>query len=231
MKEMPSVLVGCPVSQVKEYCISQYLVQCLNLTYPNKTLHWIDNSVNQQWHVHNLLLKGFSCDYVHQKGRRNQVYITECQNMLRQKAIYENFDYLFMLECDIFCQLNIIEQLMAYDEDICAARYLIGEGDKSQILATAVDSLPFGMRSQRNMEEGFLEFGRKKTNNRFFGFGCILWKTEIIKHFPFHVEEKVNAHADMYAFMDYYEAGIKVQEHPVLVGHRNSSWSQIKDFN
>lgn len=227
---MPSVLIGCPVNEVKSYCIEDYLENISRLTYQNKKFYFVDNSVNFDWHFDTLICNGFDCDYVSPIGRKNQDYICECQNMIRRKCIDENFDYLLFLECDIFPKAGIIEEMLAYNAPIVACDYFVGKGERRQLLRMDIETpLPNKTITNRNISqiEGFLEYGTQKTRSKMFGFGCTLIRKDILMDFPFHHEG--DSHSDTPFYFDIFTAGISVVNHPYICEHRNSSWTLIKD--
>lgn len=229
----PKVLVACPINSVKNYCLDAYLQQCLNLTYPNKEVYLVDNSADEKWHIENIVAKGWDCDYVAPRGRRNCEYLCESQNKIREKALTGNFDYLLFIECDIEVPLTITEQMLAYDESVVACNYFINHGDKAHLLKTEIEAPVFGNLTNRNIDQlqGFMEHGRpqSESNSSFFGFGCTLIRRDILERFPFYVFPDDPSHSDTIFYFELYEAGIKTKLHDVIVKHNNSSWADIKD--
>lgn len=225
---LPTVLVGCPVNEVKDYCIEDYLANISRLTYPNKKFYFVDNSPNFDWHIDTFIANGFMCDHVSSKGKRNQEYICECQNMIREKAL--NFDFLLFLECDLFAPKNIIEQMLAYNTDVVACNYFVGTGNRRQLLKmeieTPINNEPYTNRNISQIE-GFLEHGTQKSRSSMHGYGCTLIRSALLKELEFHTEGKI--HADSFFFMDLHAAGIKPIVHNVIIEHRNSKWSDILD--
>ncbi len=231
---LQSVLVACPINEVKSYALDNYFRQCLNLSYPNKEFYFVDNSGNEKWHLDNVVAKGWDCDYVAPKGRRNCEYLCESQNKIRERFLEGNFDYLFSLECDIGVPLNIIEQMIAYNEPIVSCNYFINHKDKAHLLKTEIEAPVFGNMTNRNIDQmqGFIEHGRpqQQSNSSFFGFGCCLMHRSIVERFPFNVLPDDPSHSDTIFYFELYEAGIKTKLHDVIVKHNNSSWEDVKDF-
>ena len=226
----PSVLVGCPVNEVKDYCIEDYLENISRLTYPNKKFYFVDNSANFDYHFDTFICHGFDCDYVNPQGKKNAEYICECQNMIREKAINEDFDYLFFLECDVFPKPEIIEELLAYDADVVACNYFVGQDKFRQLLKMEIEEGSEGILTNRNITqvEGFLEYGTQKSRSNMFGFGATLIRRNILEQFPFNIQGSI--HADTYWSIDLHNAGVSVVNHPYIATHKNSKWSRIKDI-
>lgn len=226
----PSVLIGCPVNEVKAYCIEDYLESISRLTYQNKKFYFVDNSIDMDFHFDHFLCNGFECDYISPDGKNNQQYICDCQNMIRQRAVDDGFDYLLFLECDIFTKPDIVEEMLAYDSPIVACNYFVGKGDKRQLLKMEIET-PFKdmVYTNRNISqaEGFLEYGTGKSRSHMHGFGCTLISTEILRHYRFHVVGR--SHADTPFYFDMNAAGVKTVVHPYICEHRNSSWNLITD--
>jgi hypothetical protein len=224
------VLVGCPVNSRKQYCLDDFITQCRNLTYYNKELYFVDNSEDSTFHVKQFLMQGFNCDYISPKKHTNQEYITISQLKIRDKALKENFDYLLFLECDIFCPLNIIEQMIAYNKPIVAAQYFIGGVKDTRILKTDIEESVMGLMVNRDIKkyEGFMEHGRN-TRSKMFGYGCTLIHRDILKKYPFRIKRNDPSHSDTLFYFDLYRDKQKVQVHPVTMEHHNSSWHKITD--
>lgn len=224
----PKVLVAAPINERKSYCIEDYLVNCSELTYPNKQFYFVDNSKDQHWHIENIIREGYKCDYVEPFGR-NQDYITLSQETIRHYAIKNNFDYLFFKEADIITPPDIIEEMVAYNALVVSANYFIGQGEKSRLMMMEIDDNPLGITTNRNMltEETFLDYVWQEHRSNMHGFGCLLIHRNIFTQIHFHVLPNDDAHSDTIFFFDLHEAGVSVTNHPVIVKHLNSKWDKI----
>ena len=45
----PKILVGCPTSHHKDYCLTEYMAGLKKLTYPNKKILIVENSKNDEY--------------------------------------------------------------------------------------------------------------------------------------------------------------------------------------
>ncbi len=223
----PKVLVAAPVNERKKYCLAEYLQNCIELTYPNKEFYFVDNSEDVNFHVDEIIANGWDCDYISPIGKRHQDFITISQNIIRKKAIEENFDYLLFLECDIFAPSNIIEQLISYHAPVVSVQYFIGEVENARLLKMEIEPKTFGRYTNRNIfqDEGFLETkGNGKSRSSMNGFGCCLIHKSVLELFPFTVQPNDVSHSDSHYYFQLHEAGIKTTIHPVIVKHKNQSW-------
>ncbi len=227
---LPKVLVGAPVNERKDYCTKEYLDNLRRLTYPNKKYYFVDNSPNSVWGYFNIIKNGFECDYVSPTGKRNQDFITESQNLIRKKALEENFDFLMFIEQDLFPEPTIIEQLLSYNTQVSSAKYFIGQGENTRLLELETEEKIFETITNRNIphEESYFNYPENSTSTQ-SGFGCCLIHRSILEQYPFHVWQDDNSHSDTYFALDLYSAEISITHHPIIVQHKNSSWQKIMD--
>src|SRR3989344_8026379 len=118
---MKKILVGCPTYEGYNYCLKEYAEQANSLTYTNYDVTLADNSPGKDYaetiKKHGLgVIKGPYSDNVYKR-------IVESRNLLRQKAIDEDYDYFLSLEQDVIPPKDIIERLMKHGKDIVTGIY------------------------------------------------------------------------------------------------------------
>lgn len=113
----PKVLVGCPTSFHKQYCLKQYVEGVRKFTYPNFEFWIVDNSPDHEYYE---TMKGMGVKVLKDDtwfdGARDR--ICHSRNMLREKALAEGFEYFFSLEQDVVAPPNAIEQLLSHDRKV-----------------------------------------------------------------------------------------------------------------
>lgn len=230
-KMIPKVLIGCPVNSRKNYCIQDYFKNISRFTYPSKDYYFVDNSANPSWHLKNVVAKGFKCDYVSPVGKRNNKYMCESQELIRDYFLQSDCTHWLSLECDLFPRSNIIEEMLAQDTPIVSMAYLIGQGKDIWVLKTEIENL-FETNTNRNIDlkEGFLEWGTGNTKSKMFGLGCALIEREVIEQIPFVVNKDDTHHADTNFYFMLNILGYEVKYIEEIINHQNSNWSAVTDY-
>lgn len=126
---IPKILLGSPISNKKAYILPEWLRYVRSLTYPELDILLVDNSDDPEWHKS---IKGFKVLHVKPIGRP-ETYIAQSQEVIRQCAVANNFEYLFSLECDNFASPDIIQLLRARRLDNINVPYLLKFGNETTI--------------------------------------------------------------------------------------------------
>ncbi len=227
---LPKILISCPTSIRKEYCLQDFFTNIRAFTYPEKYFFFVDNSHGSLFHVKEILLKGFECGYCSPHGKPNNVYICESYNAIRDYFLKNDFDYLLTLECDMFPEKDVISEMLMHDYPVVAARYFWGEGENSRLLGFEMhDSFGLNVNRLIKFEEGFFEYGTGKTKNFNAGLGCALIKREVIEEIPFRVEDH-SIHNDSWFMSDVFSMGIETKFIEMIIRHENTNWFGYTDI-
>lgn len=110
------ILVGCPTSLHKTYCLHAYAEGIRHLTYPFLDILLVDNSEDPSYTQHIKqeglpVIRGPSLP--HAKER-----IVASRNLLRERFLQGGYDYLFSLEQDVIPPADILERLLAHGKKI-----------------------------------------------------------------------------------------------------------------
>lgn len=103
---IPKVMVGVVTYNGKDYCKEEFMKRVSELTYESYTIEIVDTTD----------IKGNS---------RKKIY--EGYELLREKFMTSDCDYLLTLEADIIPPRYIIEALMQHGKDVVGATYMIGQ--------------------------------------------------------------------------------------------------------
>ena len=220
------VLVGCPTSNYNEYALEEYAEAVKNLTYKNYDFLLVDNSKDDSYLKK---LKSFGLPAIKGpwfEGAKQR--IIKSRNLLREKALEGNYDYLLSLEQDVIPPRDVIEKLLSHKENIVSALYFMP--NKNSL--TAMLAIKEG-----NGEYGYIPFNYADKNNHFItvnyaGLGAILISRKVLEKIRFRTDEKPGfddwwfcKDAERKGFKIYADLSIKCKH---LIKNRPWDWSEIK---
>ncbi len=241
---LPKVLVGAPISDKKDYCLWEWIDSINRLSYPNHDVFLVDNSEDPDYH-RKLWEIGINCDHIEPEGTPVE-YITKSQNIIRQYALDNDYDYLMFIECDVFCPPEIIEYLLHYDLPVVSGNYFLGEGHEPyggggslrlSILDIEKDFRHCAKVEPISLFESFKVFDGKLKKVFATHLGATLICREVLDLFPFRgapdvtgdKQESINnksVFSDTYFFIDCMEAGVPVySDMSILLRHDSRSWN------
>lgn len=238
---LPKVLIGAPTSENKDYIFTDFYTRLRCFSYPNVDYFFPDNSINPNYHK-KIIKYGFQSCWVNPKGRDLRYVMADCNELIRKKAIDENFDYIVSLETDQFPPLNFIEYLMSFNLPVVSLPYFIGVGTNSIVLYRSLKPEPIDPKNkhkkrkasdyQLSFKECFTFFNGSLTQSFLNGIGCTLIHKDIFTKIPFRVDASFNNTncADTFFYHDLYKQKISVYVCTrYLSYHYNKSWSEIFD--
>jgi len=143
----PKVLLATYVAEHKDYCFDEWFERVKKLTYHNYDLLIVDNSKTKKYY--NEKLSGLfgamtSASIVDQKlrfsGLRIHTHHTARQKNTKQTqkvsqeyiwdfSLTRGYDYVFILESDVFPPLNVIEELMKHRKDVVGGLFSLRNED------------------------------------------------------------------------------------------------------
>jgi GT2 family glycosyltransferase len=230
--KQPKILVGCPTSYHKEYCLKEYSLAVKSLTYKNKHILLVDNSKDNIYYnkikEHGLnVIKG---PYFESARDR----IVASRNILRQYCLDNSFDYFLSLEQDVIPPPNIIEQLLKHSKRVITAIYFArntmptGEAKLIPLAYSLLDEKTLSMRPL-NKQELWENQGLFRVIS--CGLGCILIHSSILKEVEFRYD--LNTFDDRWFCIDLYtrkiplyaDTSIKCKH---LILNRPYPWSKIQ---
>lgn len=229
----PKIMVSCPFSYRKDYCLDDYFAHVLKLYYPEKQFYFVDNSPNPSYVQSKIEKWGLSMDWYDPKNMRNQDYHRDSMNIIREKFLKSDCDFLFILECDLFPPLDIIEQLLMFDTQIISVPYFLDFGHKSCLPDTEIED-GFGQLTtnrHKDWKEGFMDFKGDITEASQCGIGCVLIDRSVMEQTDFFTLHSDMSHCDMWFYFALKDLGIKVYyDTTQIIEHRNSEWKYVTDF-
>lgn len=131
-------------------------------------------------------------------------------NYIRDEFLKGDYEYLMMIECDVFPIEDITEHLMANDKDICGTPYLIGgvhNDTKTPCVTTGKYALRGGVPQESFMVWDELD-GELKEVGGGIGLGCVLIKRSVLEALEFRWQGM--QHADTHFHRDAHRKGFGV---------------------
>jgi hypothetical protein len=235
-KSDPKVLLACPINIVKDYCLGSWLDAIKNLTYSNYDIYLVDNSPNPEYHSKLRHKHHVKIDYIN-PGSDQEVRDLMAISMekIRRRALDKDYDYLFILECDIFPPSEIIELLLAHNKDVVGTSYFTEHGSKTCLQLLQI------WETDTNAFESFympweevMKFYDGKVNYAYAnGNGCILIERNVLEKITFHIIPQEIGYPDGFFHKDLFMKGIEnFVDTSIIPFHWNSRWSTIpNDLN
>ena len=168
---IPTILVATPTSSDKDYTFPAYTNQLQNFTYPNYDTYIVDNSKDKNY-INTIWAQGIDADHVEPGGSPIE-YVTLCQNIIRNKVLKEGYDWLFMLETDVFVPENFLEYLVLHSNEVHTFAYFILNGEETTLcLQGATTKIKYKRATRLTPEVSFSMFtGEVKPINE-YKIGC-----------------------------------------------------------
>ncbi|MBU0930262.1 MAG: hypothetical protein KJ623_04280 [Nanoarchaeota archaeon] len=217
------ILIGCPTSVHKKYCLKEYVKAIKSLTYKNFDILLVDNSEGEEYY--NEIKKELSCvkDEYFENARER---IVHSRNLLRKKVLEEDYDYLLSLEQDVIPPKDIIENLLKWDKKIISALYF-----KTDPNGTLTPLL--WIKDEIGIRKAYLDEveQNKLVKAAAVGIGCILIHKDVLKNIKFRYEKEKEGFDDVFFCDDAINNGFEVYcDTSIKCKHliKGMDWENIK---
>ena len=234
----PRILIGTLFSEVKNYCIKDWYKNSIcKLTYPSFDFCAIDNSKDpkyhrRMYHFFNNLKKRSHIDkltviHTPRTHVKSEVFMADSLNELRKYFLENEYDWLFLKECDVYTKPDIIQRLLSYNRAVISALYFTGDKSYSHPVLTEAH-YSFTQVTPVNLSYivGFYHLGgyEKPKNIISGGLGCILIYKDVLKRIPFRHDPEFKVYPDSMFTMDLSNNGIQNCYVPIMCRHENQTW-------
>ena len=206
MERNPKVLVGCPTSDHKGYCVKRYMAGLKKLTYNNFDILIVDNSKGEEYtkEISSLGLPVIKGPYSESARQR----IIDSRNLLRKKVLDEGYDYFLSLEQDVIPPVDFIEKLLVQDKKVIGGLYFnynnIQEKDVLMpLIWKRVGEDEVRYFSLEEVKEGVMDVGAT-------GLGCLLIHRDVLKDIKFRFKVMEKGFDDMWFCQDVFRKGYKI---------------------
>jgi cellulose synthase/poly-beta-1,6-N-acetylglucosamine synthase-like glycosyltransferase len=201
---MKKVLVAAPVCQWYEYCWEEFSKRLQELDYENCDLFFVDNSKDYKF-FEKIKAQGLPVRKTPHLHRIRDMVIRD-HNIIRDKVLKENYDYLLILDQDVIPPKDVIEKLISHDKDVVSALFFghhdVGQGDVRPMPFAWVFSKEIGdwnhtgyLLESETWEPQLLKIA-------FAGMGCILIKKEVLEKVKFRYNIEMDAWDDRWLGVD-----------------------------
>ncbi len=237
----PKVLVASPIYEAKDYALQKYLAHVNNIDYDNYDTLIVDNSSTEDYY-HKLQSMGLNVAHV-PRGANSRDALAYSMNYIRKVVLEEHYDYLLVIESDLYVDPDIINRLLKHGKPVVGSYYLIGFkrdrenkiiSDKPQRACLfQIDKKEDAMSGTKilTLQEGYDYFDTGLRRIHGCGLGATLIRRDILQRFSFwHDQRFDNKHPDVYFYLDLHSAGLKVYvDTDVLIEHEPSDWELVLD--
>lgn len=227
---MSKVLVGCPTSSHKAYCLEEYSKAIKSLTYSNYGILLVDNSENLKYvdRIRKLGIDVVKDNYFETARER----VVHSRNLLRDYVLKNNYDYFLSLEQDVIPPKDVIERLLRHDKKVVTGIYFTRYdiNGKKKIKPLIWVDTPGKFEKMKFIDERELwKSGLIKI--RACGLGCVLIHKSVLESISFRLF-KPKIYDDMAFCHDLYKKGISIYaDLEVKCKHLISGmdWDSIKE--
>lgn len=226
----PKVLIGSPVTSLKEYCIPDYVDALKGLSYKNKEFLIVDDSPDGKSIRH--FFEGMDIHYERFPFNGHiQSMLAGARNVLRKKALDENFDFLLLIEQDVIPPKDVVESLLSSNKKIVSAAFFNFSHQKDDSVPTPNHFgliNPTGNHTIVTRRLAFEDMWPSRLIKVFMtGVGCILIHRSVLEKISFRVEKGLTAYDDVFFCRDAHEKGFEIfLDSRVLCRHLNRPWSK-----
>ncbi len=224
------VLVGCPTSEHKEYCLNEYINAVKGLSYDNYDILLVDNSETDRYcnKIKSLGINVIKDKYLERARDR----IVNSRNIIREYALNNGYDYFLSLEQDVIPPKDIIERLLRHEKDIVSGVYFT-----KYFINGAFEIKPLlwvnkeGFVSLQFIDDDSVK-KEKLIRVDACGLGCILIKKDILEKVRFRLFPDKSTFDDMPFCKDLNDKKIQIySDTSIKCKHLISGmdWEKIKE--
>lgn len=216
------ILVGCPTSEHKGYCLKEYVEAVKNL---NCDVLLVDNSKDEEYY-NKIKRLGINIikDKYFEKARDR---IVNSRNLLRKYCLEKGYDYLFSLEQDVIPPKDIIDKLLKHNKKIVGALYFKLEDENTlSPLAWVHHKGKYARRLNYGdiIEPRLIEVIT-------CGLGCVLMHRDVLEKVNFRYDKNRDSFDDVWFGVDARRNGFKIYlDTSIKCKHliKGMDWSKLK---
>jgi len=147
----PRVLIGTPIYDKKYYALEKQLKYIKELKYNNYDQVFFENSKSDKYY-YKLKEKGLKVVRVN-RGKNSRDALANSMNMMRYYFLKNNYDYLLVLENDLFPDPYIIQRLLSHNKPVVGSYYLIGLKEDEEVYQELLKKLKKNLLSPEEFKK------------------------------------------------------------------------------
>ncbi|MBN1644966.1 hypothetical protein JW851_02935 [Candidatus Woesearchaeota archaeon] len=221
----PKILVGCPASDHKSYCLREYAEAVKKLNYDNFDILLVDNSKGNDYLYK---LNQFGLNAI--KGpwfdkARDRIICS--RNILKEYALKNSYDFLFSLEQDVIPEPNTLQRLFRHNLKIVSGvvKNNLKHNNETKLLPMVYVAHKLDPTGLDYINEEELKKPRL-IEIKGCGLGCVLIHKDVLKKISFRYSGGFD---DMMFCKDVIENGFRIfLDTEVQPRHLHSSWRGIE---
>jgi hypothetical protein len=236
-EKIPKIMLGSAVNEYKGYVLDKWWEGVKALSYPSLEIVLADNSKGDDYAERLSILTydsnnrfvtivrdAWCSDF---RGR-----MVTSHNILRQKFLESNCDYLLILDQDVIPPKDVIERLIAHNKDVVVGLYKLyldsGNLSADAILRNCV-SYERGILKDGKLQPAWLEDEKLNTGliewTGLFATGCVLLSRKVMEDTIFRHEGTLQ---DSVYWKDVLAKRYKIYiDTDIMCDHFPSSWSDL----
>lgn len=219
-KKNPRVLIGVVTASQKDYCVDDFKRQLKSFTYDKYDVFVVDNSEDKS---HIEVFKDFNV--VHSSRFKengnpkagNQM-LADCQNEIRAKFLEGGYEYLFILESDVFVDKDFIQYAISFEAPVYTVQYpvkvrynvptpcvqylhVLRHKGINKIFSNSLMLPPSIYFPAEVKPITHFKIGDKMMLTH-TGLGCTMIRQDVVKYLPFRIDEKNDQKTGKMTFSD-----------------------------
>jgi len=239
---MKTILLGTMTYKGKDYILDRWMKRINKLIIPDNTLvdFLVIDNTDDDGEYASFINKNYNIKVLRSKRYDDtRTTIATARNMLRDKVIECNYDYLFMLEIDVIPPIDILTELINHDVPVVSGYYYVGQGlhfkrpcvvlpfKEMEGVKTFDEAVKY--KSENKIIENAVELAltKNKLVKVFEGsMGNCLIKKEVLEKIKFiHMKGSEITHDDTFFYADCDMNNIPVYvDSDMLCSHFQSTW-------
>ena len=215
------ILLGCPTSEHKAYCLEPYIKAIKSLTYPNYDILLIDNSQTKDYYKK---IRSYNIPVIkdkYQEYARDR--IIHSRNILRKHVLDNKYDYLFSLEQDVIPPKDILERLLSHKKQIISGVYykkVYITLNNQEITKITPLLWKITQEDKKHNLMTYLTDEELEQSNLLkvdvCGLGCLLIHKDVLQKIKFRYEKQEKAFDDVWFCKDVSKQDFQIFADPTL---------------
>ena len=203
------ILIGCPTYNKQAYCLDRFLEALQHIDFPNYDILLVDNTEESNEYYEHIKNKGIAVIKDNTKGSARQK-LESSRNILRQKALEGNYEYLLTLDQDIIVPKDILQKLLENKKDFVTGIYFT-HMEKQGIIKTIpvifIDTKIPRQVTHLSIEQAFKD---QLIQIRSCGLGCTLVSKKLLEKLDFSIDKNFKGGEDTYFCLQVQKKGFEI---------------------